>query len=82
MDKERKENLFCYLKIFGGLLMIFPLSHAFFALDLGLIKGGIIAGTIHLALFTMSIPMFNYLQYGKFRFNVTYNYGRKRNKNI
>lgn len=71
MDKHRKENLFCYLKIFGGIMLIFPLCHAFFALDFGLMKGGIISGCLYLLFMILAIPMFNYLQYGKFRFNIT-----------
>lgn len=76
MDKERKENLLCYLKIFGGIMLIFPICHAFLALDLGLMNGGLITAILFLMLMIIAIPLFNYLQYGKFRFNITTRHGK------
>jgi len=61
-----KEDIKSYLTIAGAFAMIFPLIHAFFALDFGLIKGGVIAFCIYTAMMLLAIPMYNYLQYGKF----------------
>ena len=63
-----KTDIISYLKIAGGLLLIFPLVHAFFALDFGLLKGGCIAVGLYVLLMLIAIPMFNYLEYGKFKY--------------
>jgi len=62
----KKTDLISYLKILGGLSLIFPLVHVLFALDFGLVKGGFIALGIYFLMMLISIPMFNYLEYGKF----------------
>ncbi len=62
----KKTDLISYLKILGGLSLTFPLSHAFFALDFGLVKGGFIALGLYFLMMLIAIPMFNYLEYGKF----------------
>lgn len=62
----KKIDIFSYLKILGGLSLTFPLTHAFFALDFGLLKGGFIAIGLYVALMLIAIPMFNYLEYGVF----------------
>jgi len=62
----KKIDIISYLKIFGGLSLIFPLVHAFFALDYGLLIGGFITIILYIILMLIAIPMFNYLEYGKF----------------
>ncbi len=62
----KKTDIFSYLKILGGLSLAFPLFHAFFALDFGLMKGGFIAIGLYIVLMLIAIPMFNYLEYGIF----------------
>lgn len=62
----KKTDIFSYLKILGGLSLTFPLVHAFFALDFGLLKGGFIAIGLYIVLMLIAIPMFNYLEYGVF----------------
>ena len=62
----KKTDIFSYLKILGGLSLTFPLVHAFFALDFGLLKGGFIAIGLYIILMLIAIPMFNYLEYGIF----------------
>lgn len=66
----KKLDLICYLKMLGALVMIFPFVHVFIALDHGLFVGGLIAGAVVLVLFLIGVLMFNYLEYGKFRFRV------------
>ncbi len=67
----KKIDLISYLKILGLLSLIFPLVHAFFALDFGLMKGGIIALGLYSILMLIAIPMFNYLEYGKFGYLIS-----------
>lgn len=70
----KKDDIISYLKILGGLLMVFPLVHAFFALDYGLFKGGIIAACLYVIMMAIAIPMVNYLQYGKFSYWISDKY--------
>jgi len=79
----KKEDLISYLKILCSLLLIFPLVHAFFMLDFGFVKGGLIAVGVYIILMLIAIPMFNYLEYGIFwywvgnkRKNSSYEYER------
>lgn len=67
----KKTDIFSYLKILGGLSLIFPLVHAFFALDFGLIRGAFITIVLYVILMLIAIPMFNYLQYGVFWYSVS-----------
>jgi len=62
----RKENIISYFKILAGLMLVFPLVHVYWALDFGLLIGGIIAGVEHLVLWFLGIMMFNYLEYDRF----------------
>ena len=75
----KKEDVISYLKIFGGLMLIFPLVHAYFALDFGLMKGGLIALALYVGLMLLAIPLFNYLQYGIFWYFVNDEYRNKYN---
>jgi hypothetical protein len=67
----KKTDLISYLKILGGLSLTFPLVYAFFALDFGLVKGGFIALGLYFIIMLIAIPMFNYLEYGKFWYLVS-----------
>lgn len=62
----KKTDIISYLKILGALLLIFPLVHAYFALDMGLLKGGLVTIGVYVFLMLLAIPMFNYLEYGVF----------------
>ena len=64
----KREDIISYLKMAACMLMVFPLIHAFFALDFGLYKGGLIATGIYFSMLALAIPMYNYLQYGLFRY--------------
>ncbi len=66
--ENRKENIICYLKLLAGLSLVFPFVHVFFALDFGLLKGGFIALGVLVGQMAIGIPMFNYLEYGKFSY--------------
>ncbi len=56
------------------MLLTFPLFHALLALDMGLFKAGIVVGVVYLLAFALAVPMFNYLQYGKFKFWISDEY--------
>lgn len=73
----KKNDIFSYLKILGGLSLTFPLVHTFFALDFGLFKGGFIAIGLYIGLMLIGIPMFNYLEYGIFWYWIS---DKQRNK--
>ena len=60
----RKSDVIGYLKLFAGIMLIFPLVHVFFALDFGLFNGFIIAGIIYIVMMILGILMLNYLNYG------------------
>lgn len=77
----KKTDLISYLKILGGLSLTFPLVHVFFSLDFGLYKGGIIALMLYFVLMLIAIPMFNYLEYGKFWYWVSDKHRDNFNKN-
>lgn len=68
----RKENIISYFKILAGLMLVFPLVHVYWALDFGLLVGGIIAAVEHLVLWFLGIMMFNYLEYGRFSLYAKY----------
>jgi hypothetical protein len=53
-----------YLKLFFGMLLIFPLEWAFWSLDFGKITGLGIATLIHTPLLILGVMMLNYLENG------------------
>lgn len=61
-----KEDIFNYLRIFAGTMLVSPI--VFFTLydDLGLESAIIITSIVYLVIMCLAIPMFNYLQYGTF----------------
>lgn len=67
----KKKDIISYLKILGALLIIFPLVHSFFALDYGLYKGGLIALFLYFLIMLIAIPMFNYLEHGRFSYFIS-----------
>lgn len=70
----KKEDVISYLKILGGLLLVFPFVHTFFALDYGLVIGGVITFCMYVVLMLIAIPMYNYLEHGKFWYWVSNSY--------
>lgn len=64
----KKEDIYSYLKILGSLLIISPLYIAFFSLDFGIIRAIFITTILYIIQILIFIPLFNYLQYGKFRY--------------
>ncbi len=63
----KKEDLYCYLKIFGVLMMISPLVVAFWSLDFGITKALYITIVQYVVITFIAICMFNYLEYGQFK---------------
>jgi len=53
-----------YVKLFCGLILIFPLVHAYWSLDFGVNKGFLIATLFHLFGFLLGVIMLNYLENG------------------
>lgn len=70
----KKTDIVSYLKILGGVSLSFPLTCGFFALDFGLLKGGLIAICLNIVMMLIAIPMFNYLEYSKFRYWISDNH--------
>lgn len=60
----RKVDVIQYLKMFGAIMMVFPLVYGVFASDFGLFNGFIIAGIIYIVMMILGIIMLNYLNYG------------------
>jgi hypothetical protein len=77
----KKIDIISYLKILGGSLMVFPLVHAFFALDFGIKKGALIAVCLYIGIMLIIIPMYNYLEYGVFWYWVS-NKQREKYNNV
>ncbi len=60
----KKIDWFSYLKLFFGILLVFPLQWAFWSLDFGKISGLLIATSMHVILFILGVMMLNYLENG------------------
>lgn len=65
---ETKEDIKSYLKLFGGLMMISPLAVSYWRLSgFSVNESFSISGFTYFVMMSLAIPMYNYLQHGKFR---------------
>jgi hypothetical protein len=61
---NKKIDWVSYLRLFFGMLLVFPLEWAFWSLDFGKMDGLVIATSIHTSLFILGVMMLNYLENG------------------
>jgi len=66
----KKEAVIAYLTIFAKSAIISPLVFVFFALDNSMFAAAIMTVCVYVGVMLMVIPMFNYLEYGKFSYRI------------
>jgi hypothetical protein len=61
---NKKIDWVSYLRLFFGMLLIFPLEWSFWSLDFGKMNGLVITTSIHISLLILGVMMINYLESG------------------